>query len=171
MCITAQHGGNGHIITFHTGHIPMTYSAGYIWDGVAKLSITKFTLTYHINPTVYMTLIFLSGSSLFFFYIHYKVRDEITYPFPKFNGATIVDWEWISNCILHFTKHVITYPCWIKVKYVIDKISYIKTAHGIKTFHISTLYTNLPLDAIYGSLNSLIINKANLRDLKAATGL
>ena len=30
-------------------------------------------------------------------YIHYKVLDEITYPFPKFNGATVEIWEWISN--------------------------------------------------------------------------
>ena len=40
----------------------------------------------------------------------------------------------------------------------IDKISDIKTAHSIKTFDFSTLYTNLPLDVIYGSLRSLIIN-------------
>ena len=23
--------------------------------------------------------------------------DEITYPFPNFNGATVEGWEWISN--------------------------------------------------------------------------
>ena len=40
----------------------------------------------------------------------------------------------------------------------IDKISDIKTAHSIKTFDFSTLYTNLPLDVIYYSLKSLIIN-------------
>ena len=26
-----------------------------------------------------------------------KLWDEITYPFPNFNSATIKDWEWISN--------------------------------------------------------------------------
>ena len=31
-----------------------------------------------------------------------KVWDEITYPFPIFNGATIEGWEWISNFISHF---------------------------------------------------------------------
>ena len=36
-------------------------------------------------------------------YIHYKVWDEITYPFPNFNGAAVEVWEWISN----FTPH-----CW-----------------------------------------------------------
>ena len=30
-------------------------------------------------------------------YIHYKVRDEITYPFLNFNGATTEVCEWISN--------------------------------------------------------------------------
>ena len=38
--------------------------------------------------------------------IHYKVLDEITYPFPNFNGCTIDVWEWISDFIQHFTSHV-----------------------------------------------------------------
>ena len=44
-------------------------------------------------------------------YDHYKVWDEITYPFPNFNGCTIDVWEWISIFTPHFTVHVITYPC------------------------------------------------------------
>ena len=44
-------------------------------------------------------------------YINYKVWDEITYPFPNFNGYTVEVWEWISNFIPHFTGHMITYPC------------------------------------------------------------
>ena len=39
-----------------------------------------------------------------------EVWDEITYPFPSFNGETVEAWEWISNFIPHFTEHVITYP-------------------------------------------------------------
>ena len=39
----------------------------------------------------------------------------------------------------------------------INIIADIKTAHSIKTFDFSTLYTNLPLDVIYDSLRSLII--------------
>ena len=46
-------------------------------------------------------------------YIHYKMWDENTYPFPNFNGTTVEVWEWISNFIAHFTGHVITYPCWV----------------------------------------------------------
>ena len=39
-------------------------------------------------------------------------KDEITYPFPTFNGATVEVWEWISKFISHFTgNHVITYAC------------------------------------------------------------
>ena len=34
-------------------------------------------------------------------YIHDKAWDEITYPFPNFNGATVDVWEWISNFIPH----------------------------------------------------------------------
>ena len=45
-------------------------------------------------------------------FIHYNERDEITYPFPNFNGATVEVWEWISNFIPLFTVQIITYPCW-----------------------------------------------------------
>ena len=44
-----------------------------------------------------------------FNYFHYKACDEITYPFPKFNGAVEV-LEWISNFTQHFTGHAITWP-------------------------------------------------------------
>ena len=44
-------------------------------------------------------------------YIHYKVWDEITYPFLNFNGATLEVKEWINNFISHFTRQVITYTC------------------------------------------------------------
>ena len=37
-----------------------------------------------------------------------KVWDEITYPFPNFNGVTVEVWEWISDVILHFVMDVIT---------------------------------------------------------------
>ena len=45
-------------------------------------------------------------------YIHHKVWDEITYPFPNFKCATIEVWECISNLIPHFTGHMIISPCW-----------------------------------------------------------
>ena len=38
-----------------------------------------------------------------------KVWDEITYPFPNFNGFTVEVWERISYFIPHFTRDVITY--------------------------------------------------------------
>ena len=40
--------------------------------------------------------------------LHYKVWDEIIYPFLNFNGATDEVWEWISYFITPFTEH---YPC------------------------------------------------------------
>ena len=40
------------------------------------------------------------------------VWDEITYPFPNFNGFPIEVWEWMSNFIPQFIMDVITYPCW-----------------------------------------------------------
>ena len=38
-----------------------------------------------------------------------KVWDEITYPFPNFNGRTVEGWEWISNFTAHYTLDVIDY--------------------------------------------------------------
>ena len=35
-------------------------------------------------------------------YIHYKLWDEITYPFPNVNGCTVEVLEWINDFILHF---------------------------------------------------------------------
>ena len=44
-------------------------------------------------------------------YVHYKMLDEITYPFPNFNGWTVEVWECINNFIPNFNGHVVTYPC------------------------------------------------------------
>ena len=48
-------------------------------------------------------------------YINYNARDEITYPFPNFNGAlcggTAVGPERIGNFITHFIIDVVTHPC------------------------------------------------------------
>ena len=41
-----------------------------------------------------------------------KVWEEITHPFPNFNGATVEVWEWLSNFIPNFTMDIITYPCY-----------------------------------------------------------
>ena len=44
-----------------------------------------------------------------FHYAHYKVWDEIAYPF---NDATVEVWEWVSKFTPLETGHVINYPCW-----------------------------------------------------------
>ena len=41
-----------------------------------------------------------------------KVWDEISYPFPNFNGAAVEVWKWNSNFIPQLTGYVITYRCW-----------------------------------------------------------
>ena len=41
-----------------------------------------------------------------------KVRAEITYLFPNFNGCTVELWKWISNFISYFIMDVITSPYW-----------------------------------------------------------
>ena len=40
-------------------------------------------------------------------YIHNKMWDEMTYPFPNFNGAAVEVWNWISSFIPHFTGALI----------------------------------------------------------------
>ena len=42
-------------------------------------------------------------------YMPSKVWDEITYPFPNFNGCTVEVWEWVSNFMSHFIMDAITY--------------------------------------------------------------
>ena len=37
-------------------------------------------------------------------YIHYKMWDEIAYPFPNFNCAAVEVWEWISKFIPYFIQ-------------------------------------------------------------------
>ena len=52
-------------------------------------------------------------------YIHYKIWDEITYPFPNFSGFTVEVWEWISYFISHSILYVISYPCWASAAMVL----------------------------------------------------
>ena len=45
-----------------------------------------------------------------------KIWDEITYPFPNFNGATVDVWEWMIHFIPHFVMDVMIMCAGIKVK-------------------------------------------------------
>ena len=47
-------------------------------------------------------------------HIHHNMWDEIIYPFLNFNGCSVEVGEWMINFIPHFTRLVITYPCWDK---------------------------------------------------------
>ena len=49
-------------------------------------------------------------------YIHYKVWDEIIYPFTNFNGATIEVWEWIRGprCPFTNTSYLRLGPNWVQ---------------------------------------------------------
>ena len=70
--------------------------------------IISYSVTAPSGPFYYhdLTLILVWINN----YIHCKGWDEITYPFPNFNGATVEICEWISYFIPHFTEHV--NPCW-----------------------------------------------------------
>ena len=42
--------------------------------------------------------------------------NEITYPFPNFNGAAVEVWECISNFIPYFTRHACDYLSMLGLK-------------------------------------------------------
>ena len=65
-----------------------------------------------------------------------KVWDEISYPFPNFNGSTVR--EWISNFITHITVSVITYPC---------APSYLRCRNTFENFHQQTIGKILSIQA------------------------
>ena len=73
-----------------------------------NVSITKFAQSTFRGPFYYpiLTLIPAWISN----YNHYKVWDEITYPFPNFNGQPLTFGN-ESNFIPNFAIYVITYPC------------------------------------------------------------
>ena len=74
-------------------------------------------------------------------YIHYNMWDEITYPFPNFNNATVEVWKWISN----FTPHSLL-GMWLFVHAGIKLIRVSKTGpwYSVKplssTFHINIIF-------------------------------
>ena len=70
---------------------------------------------------------------------HMKVWNEITYPFPNFNGGTVEVWEWISNYIPRVIMDVITkakykYIPEIKVRFNKHKINKLITCGILKLF-------------------------------------
>ena len=88
------------------------------WRDQQRTSFWKENkVTYNERSSPHCTLImacgpfYLQGLTLIqawiINYFHYKVRDEITYPFLNFVEVE----EWISNFIPHFTGHVVIYPC------------------------------------------------------------
>ena len=49
------------------------------------------------------------------------VWDEITYPFPNFNGFTVNDWEWTNNFTPYFIMVIIIYSCCVDRWYMLVK--------------------------------------------------
>ena len=78
------------------------------------------------------------------------MRDQITHPFPNFNGAAVEVWEWINRIIPHFTWHVFSYPCCDEIWTML-----VKEAHDVVTKHPSAnklQYCEVPHDHTLGML-------------------
>ena len=67
-----------------------------------------FLLKTFVSPFTNMVLTVIQAGIIN--YTHYKVWDEISYPFPNFNGYSIEVWKWISNFIPHHNIYVIPPP-------------------------------------------------------------
>ena len=84
---------------------------GAVWCiCVTECSLVKFCLSRSRCPLCWHGLALISA----WISIHMpsNVWDEITYPFPNFNGCTVEVSEWISNFTPQFIMWVIAYPCW-----------------------------------------------------------
>ena len=81
-------------------------------------------------------------------YIQYQVWDEVTYPFPNFNGEAVEVWEWISNSIPHLdllSKWLLIHavikvnPCskWGPELCTIEShLHYVTSLHGNKPWNV-----------------------------------
>ena len=89
----------------------------WLTDGVAWWGRYTDSFLNHWSWPVLLTRIdFNMNPTWISNYIACKVWDEITYPFPNFNGCTIDVCEWICNFTPYLIMKVITYPYWIAIK-------------------------------------------------------
>ena len=54
------------------------------------------------NPRIPLPILLTCNLPRISNHIHYHLWDEITYPFPNFNGTVVEVWKWISILIPHF---------------------------------------------------------------------
>ena len=55
-----------------------------------------------LSPTFFMVYTISTMSLWISSHMHSKVWNEITYPFPTFNGCTVEVWEWVSYFIPNY---------------------------------------------------------------------
>ena len=95
-----------HMILFHNLNILKA------WHVIINLSLYSFPIPRRYLLFQWVTFVLdRNGFKWLSQHINHNVWNEITYPLPNFNRATVRVWEWISNCMPHVTGHVITYPC------------------------------------------------------------
>ena len=100
----AQMASNAENVSFWWRHHEWRQSWQALWQ-LSDFSVDKryWGLFYQYGLT--LTLTCISN------YIHYRVWNEVNYPFPNFNGCTTEVWKWIRNFIPHSIMDAITYPC------------------------------------------------------------
>ena len=91
--------------------IPLIISLGKQNEEQCRHRFFRIYTAQHLGPLLLLrvNLAWISN------YIHLKVWDEMTYPFPNFNGSRWSLWMDKSfHFIPHFTGHLITSPCWFQ---------------------------------------------------------
>ena len=73
-----------------------------------------YVYIYSFNGIIHITWLLKTISRTFTYQctLASKVWNEMTYPFPYFNGVTVEIWKWIRVFIQHFLMDLITYPWW-----------------------------------------------------------
>ena len=92
-------------------HISETGAAAWLPQNARQVTLTKGYAQNWPLPNPFYWHGLTSIPAWIGYYIHYNVWDEMSYPFPTLNRATVEVYECISNFIPHFTGHVITNPC------------------------------------------------------------
>ena len=77
----------------------------FVWVCLSCLSLEKQCHPGNLGDLIHSrdidqgSLLLTSITEWITSYIHHNVQDEIIYPFPNSNGATVEVWEWIINFI------------------------------------------------------------------------
>ena len=83
------------------------------WDGTLHVTFPLWFVLSLFNYALLGSFLipWFNFKSRLDIWLHY-MWDKITYQYPNLNGCAVEVWELISSFISHFTRHMLTHPCW-----------------------------------------------------------